>query len=131
MFSITGVAASGRAASRSRRARQVISIACESLEIRQLLSFNFVGVPNWIEQGPASISNAGVTAAPGNRVGGAIEAIAVSPSDAVNTVFVGTVAGGVWRTTNFSSASPNWTPLTDQLDSLYIGSIPLHPSNSN
>src|SRR4051812_43310952 len=38
MFSINGVAASGRAASRSRRARQVISFACESLEIRRLLT---------------------------------------------------------------------------------------------
>src|SRR4051812_42565026 len=38
MFSITGVAASGRAASKSRRPRQVISFACESLEIRRLLT---------------------------------------------------------------------------------------------
>src|SRR5438874_2600645 len=108
MLSITGVAASGRAASRSRRARAVISFACESMEIRQYLSFNLVGVPNWIEQGPAAISNAGINAAPGNRVAGAIEAIAVSPTDPVNTVFVGTVAGGVWRATNFSSATPTW-----------------------
>src|SRR5205814_856498 len=45
-------------------------------------------------------------------------------------IFIGTVDGGVWRTTNFSTANPNatiWTPVTDHVNSLSIGSVAFSP----
>ena len=39
-----------------------------------------------------------------------------------NTVFVGTVNGGIWRTLNANVANPSWQPLTDDASSLSIGS---------
>src|ERR1700731_223740 len=81
--------------------------------------------PPWVEQGPGPILNgANTEGMPGpNPVAGAINAIAPSPSSA-DTVFVGTVNGGVWKTSNATAASPTWTPLTDtQLPALSIDSL--------
>src|SRR5262249_54930810 len=89
----------------------------EALEDRTLLAVSLAGVPVWVEQGPGPITNSsGVTAAPNNREAGAVESLAVHPNVAANhTVFAGTVAGGVWRTTTIDNANPAWEPLTDQL----------------
>jgi len=84
----------------------------------------------WNELGPGPIQQAQFNAPPDNAGAGAIEAIAVHPSDP-NTVFVGTVAGGVWRTNDFNSERPNWVPLSDKLESLYVGSLVFDPNNAN
>lgn len=96
----------------------------EPLESRLLLSADLVGVPDLVDQGPAISINGQVAGLAGpNPVVGAIEAIAPHPTDA-NTIFVGTVAGGIWRTTN---GGANWTPLTDQWPSLSVGAIAYSP----
>jgi trimeric autotransporter adhesin len=46
-----------------------------------------------------------------------------------NTAFVGGVAGGLWRCTNFLSAIPNWQPIDDRFDNLAVSSICQDPSN--
>jgi autotransporter-associated beta strand protein len=62
---------------------------------------------------------------PNGTVSGAIEAIATDPSNA-NVIYVGSVNGGVWKTTN---GGTTWTPLTDQKGSLSIGSVALDPTD--
>ena len=62
-----------------------------------------------------------------NPVGGAVKAVAVSPTNA-NTVWAGTVNGGVWRTDNATNANPTWTAQTDQQSSLSIGALDLDPT---
>ncbi|MBI5800294.1 MAG: immunoglobulin domain-containing protein [Verrucomicrobia bacterium] len=59
---------------------------------------------------------------------GAVHVVAPHPANA-NTLFIGTVNGGVWRTLNAQSASPSWTPLTDQLGSLSIGALVFDPTD--
>ena len=59
---------------------------------------------------------------------GAIEAIAADPTNA-DRVFVASVGGGVWETTNATAASPTWTPLTDQMPSLEMGAIAFDPND--
>ena len=92
--------------------------------------------PAWVEQGPGPILNGGeegMSAGPGlpNPVAGSINAIVPSPTSA-DTVFVGTVSGGVWVTSNATDPSPTWTPLTDQqLPELPINSLAVSPVNSN
>jgi hypothetical protein len=85
----------------------------------------------WVEQGPGPIINGqdvGLTN-PTNPVSGAINAIA--PLDA-NTVYVGAVNGGVWKTTNAMATAPTWTPLTDKhLKALSIRSLAISPLNSS
>ena len=47
-------------------------------------------------------------------------------------VFVGTVNGGVWKTSNATAAVPTWIPLTDnQLPQLSIKSLAMSPVNSD
>ena len=86
----------------------------------------------WKEQGPGPIINGqdiGLTN-PNNPVSGAVNAIATVPGNA-NTVYVGTVNGGIWKTTNATAATPTWTPLTDtQLPALSIRSLAISPLDS-
>lgn len=87
----------------------------------------------WVEQGPGPILNgANTEGMPGpNPVAGAINAIVPDPTSA-DIVFVGTVNGGVWKTSNATAATPTWTPLTDtQLPALSIDSLAMSPVNPN
>lgn len=73
---------------------------------------------NWKEQGP-------------NNLGGRTRAIMVDPNDGTgNTVWAGSVGGGLWKTTNINSATPNWAPVNDLLGNLAISSIAYDPSNT-
>ena len=81
---------------------------------------------DWVEQGPApELAN-------GAPWSGAINAIAIDPSDpSGNTVYVGAVNGGIWKTTNATAAAPTWTPLTDlKLPGLSIRSLAISPKDS-
>jgi hypothetical protein len=83
----------------------------------------------WAEQGPGPILNGQDEGIPNNPVAGAINAIVPITAD---TVFVGTVNGGVWKTSNATAATPTWTPLTDtQLPALSINSLAVSPVNAN
>src|SRR5207248_7237446 len=88
-----------------------------------------LGDPNWASLGPTD------TAKPqynGDEYvandSGRGQAIRLDPLDATgNTVYFAVSGGGVWRTTNFTSATPTWTPLTDTLGNLAIGAMDLFP----
>ena len=74
----------------------------------------------WIPMGPTSVSS-------GNDDVGRVVCIAFHPTN-VNTFFVGTPAGGLWRTTNNGAS---FAPLTDHLPGLGVASIAINPSNPN
>jgi photosystem II stability/assembly factor-like uncharacterized protein len=97
------------------------SLQLETLEDRTALT-------TWLPQGPAPTLNGQVGVPPPAQVTGAIQALAIADN---NTVYVGAVNGGVWKTTNALAASPNWVPLTDSLPSFSIGSITVDPANVN
>ena len=81
----------------------------------------------WTALGPAPITN-GQT--PGNQpVSGRIAAVAADPTDP-NTLYIAAAGGGVWKTTNATSANPTWTPLTDSQATLSMGAIAVAKSNS-
>ena len=65
---------------------------------------NQSGTVEWISQGPAQTIGGQVEGLElqGNPVSGAIQAIAVDPSDP-NIVYVASVNGGVWKTTNINA----------------------------
>lgn len=56
---------------------------------------------------------------------GRVPALAFHPTDR-NTLYVGTAAGGVWKSTNEGAS---WVPLTDTECSLVTGSIAIDPVN--
>ena len=83
------------------------------------------------EQGPGPILNGEPLLPDKGPTAGAINAIVPSPASA-DVVFVGTVSGGVWETSNATSATPNWIPLTDHdLPELFINSLAMSPVNSS
>ncbi|TWU57052.1 Bacillopeptidase F precursor [Rubripirellula tenax] len=77
----------------------------------------------WSPQGPFSATNGQVEAiAPNGQIVGAIHTVLAHPTDA-DILYIGATNGGVWRTDNATAATPNWTPLTDDLPSLSIGAM--------
>jgi PKD repeat protein len=77
---------------------------------------------NWKELGPISY--------PANNTGqengmGRVNAIAFHPTD-VNTFYVGAPSGGLWKTTDGGSS---YTSNTDQLPTLGVSSIIVHPAD--
>src|SRR5262249_29660889 len=88
-----------------------------------------VGTSGWLSEGTAPGIHGGETVSPNNQVNGAIQAIAVDPTNA-NIMYVGSVNGGIWKTTNATAESPHWVPLTDNLPSLSIGALELDPTDA-
>jgi hypothetical protein len=118
---------------RRRSRRRPASLTLEVLEDRTVPTAVLTGVPTWLSQGPAPELNGDSSLLPAqnNQVSGALESIAVNPANTAQIV-VGTVNGGVWRTTNADPAHPtaiSWTPLTDQLGSLAIGAVAFDPAD--
>jgi hypothetical protein len=77
---------------------------------------------NWVPLGPDSWNAIGWN--PGI---GRINAVTVDPNNS-NTIYVGTPAGGCWKSTNGGNS---WIPLTDNLSSLGVSGIAIDPTNSN
>lgn len=80
----------------------------------------------WQGIGPAPIFNGqtptSATAASRSNVSGRTNVIAIDGID--NAVYIGGAQGGVWKSTNHGAT---WTPVTDYLASLAIGSITIAP----
>jgi hypothetical protein len=78
---------------------------------------------NWMSLGPYSHTNTASWSSGQGRV----NVVAVDPNNA-NTYYVGTPAGGIWKSTD---AGVNWTPLNDFLPQIGVSGIAIHPTNSN
>jgi Secretion system C-terminal sorting domain len=90
---------------------------------------------SWIERGPNSDvvgpSN-GNTRANGAVTAGRIRTIMVDSLDPTRkTVWVGSVAGGLWKTTDINASPANWQPANDLLSNLAIADICQDPTNGN
>jgi hypothetical protein len=73
----------------------------------------------WAERGP-------------NNMGGRTRSIIIDRNDATgNTVLAGSVSGGLWRTTNFKSATPAWTQIPSVSANLAITAMAQDPTNFN
>lgn len=73
----------------------------------------------WTERGP-------------NNIGGRSRTIMIDKRDPTgNTVFAGSVSGGIFKTTNFLSANPNWTAVEDQMANLAVTVLAQDKNNLN
>ena len=88
----------------------------EALEDRTAPAVNLDGIWDYLAQGPGPIVGGQSDAYHDDQVIGAIEAVAVDPNNAAR-IFVGSVNGGIFRTTNatdidaFLVPSPEARPL--------------------
>ncbi|HEY0565053.1 MAG TPA: hypothetical protein VGC88_05690, partial [Terriglobales bacterium] len=66
-------------------------------------------------------------------VSGRVLAVTVDQTDTTgNTVYIGSAAGGVWKSTNASgldATTVQWSALTDSQPSLAAGSLAISPAN--
>lgn len=63
-----------------------------------------------------------------NNQGGRSRTLLVDANDVTgNTVFAGSVGGGLWKTTNINAAQPNWAPVNDLLGNLAVICIAQDP----
>jgi hypothetical protein len=76
----------------------------------------------WENLGPRVITSGSVSGITDGEVVGAINSVALHPSNA-DVMLIGSVNGGVWRTTDATSASPSWENVSDDLPSLSIGTV--------
>jgi len=73
----------------------------------------------WQERGP-------------NNIGGRSRAIMIDRRDPTgNTVFAASVSGGIFKTTNFTSASASWTVVDDQMTNLAVTVLVQDRNNLN
>lgn len=82
----------------------------------------------WAQVGP--MSDVGGSSSYGNR--GFVTSIAVDPNNS-DIVYIGSNAGGLWKTTTFASPNPTWINLTNttHLPGLCINDIAIDLNNSN
>ncbi|MBL7887172.1 MAG: T9SS type A sorting domain-containing protein [Flavobacterium sp.] len=80
-------------------------------------------VSNWESVGPFTHTNTGSWSSGQGRV----NTILVDPNNAA-TVYMGTPAGGIWKSTNNGDA---WTPLGDNLPQIGVSGIAVDYANSN
>lgn len=70
----------------------------------------------WTDRGPSNL-------------GGRSRAVLIDNADATgNTVFIGSVGGGLWRTTNFKAASPTWAQIASVSSNLAITALAQDPA---
>jgi photosystem II stability/assembly factor-like uncharacterized protein len=62
--------------------------------------------------------------------GGRVATIRVDPTNPA-TVYIGAIGGGIWKTPDITITEPVWTPITNSLATMYIGSFDIDPTNSN
>jgi type IX secretion system substrate protein len=73
----------------------------------------------WNERGP-------------NNIGGRSRAILIDKRDPTgNTVFAASVSGGIFKTTNFTSASANWTVIDDHMANMAVTVLVQDRNNLN
>ncbi len=73
----------------------------------------------WTQLGPFATAQSPEFSGP--VMAGRIETAAPDPTNA-NVMYLAADGGGVWKTTDWLSASPTWTPLTDSQSSTVTGS---------
>ena len=80
------------------------------------------GIPTFTSQGPGPIQ--GTSAFPTHS--GAVQQLAIDPFNS-QIIFAGTVNGGVWLS---QDGGQNWTPKSDTMPTLAIGSITIAPRDA-
>lgn len=83
----------------------------------------------WVEQGPGPNTQGQVEGISQRPVVGAIKTVATHPSD-VNTIYVGAVNGGIWKSTNATAATPIWIEQLGLNRALSIGAIAFDPTDA-
>ena len=122
---LTAALASGSSAFGAEKKKERFSLPADLAPVSQ--SLTAVGGA-WTSQGPGPILEGQVEGITNGPVIGAISAIVAHPASA-DTVWIGSVNGGIWKTTNATNASPTWTAQTDTATTLSISDLQRDPTD--
>ena len=61
---------------------------------------------------------------------GRVATVRVDPTNP-RTIYIGAIGGGIWKTPDITVTTPIWTPITDSLATMFIGSFDLDPTDPN
>lgn len=85
----------------------------------------------WQSQTNAAISGVNWNALGPKNQGGRTRAMLIDANDPTgNTIWAGSVGGGLWKTTDITATEPNWVAVNDFFDNLAITSIAQDPNNT-
>jgi hypothetical protein len=94
---------------------RLIAATAYAKSLQQQAEKPALGPITWTERGPSNVS-------------GRTRAVLIDANDASNnTIWVGGVAGGLWKTTNISAANPTWNKINDFFDNLAVSAIAQDP----
>jgi len=103
-------------------------LAVPAVAQQQIANRGFGGV--WTAEGPAPLEFAQIeNVTPNDEAEGATHTVVAHPTDP-NTVYIGGVNGGIWKTTNATALRPSWQQQTDTELSLSIGALAFDPTDS-
>ena len=101
---------------------------------RRNTSLNRTDILSWIERGPNNnvVGPSGNSRPNGDVTSGRVRTIMVDSLDPTKkTVWVGSVSGGIWKTTDITVSPANWQLVSDQLPNLAIADMAQDPTNFN
>ena len=102
---------------------------CAPLTLLALLLCTAPVGGQWLEHGPRPNTQGQVEGITDGEVVGAVHAVAAHPTDA-DTIYVGAVNGGIWKTTNGTAPIPTWSLQLGLDQSLSIGAIAFDPTDA-
>ena len=77
----------------------------------------------WTAQGPGpAVGGQSENAAPNDAITGAIHTVLAHPTNR-KVLYIGSVNGGIWKSTNAHEASPTWRAKTDHMPTSAIGAL--------
>jgi hypothetical protein len=84
----------------------------------------------WLQLGPQSALSEWNGSYYDGLDSGRVATIRTDPQNPA-TVYIGAIGGGIWVTPDITVTTPVWTPLTNTLGTMFIGSFDINPTNSN
>jgi hypothetical protein len=89
-----------------------------------------VSTLRWIPLGPQSALSEWNGSYYDGLDSGRVASIRIDPTNPA-TVYIGAIGGGIWKTPDITLTTPVWTPITDSLGTIFIGSFDIDPTNAN
>lgn len=84
----------------------------------------------WIPLGPAAALSEWNGSYYEGMDSGRVSTIRIDPTNPA-TVYIGAIGGGIWKTPDITLTAPVWTPITNSLATMFIGSFDIDPTNVN
>ena len=84
----------------------------------------------WLQLGPQSALSEWNGSYYDGLDSGRVATVRADPANPA-TIYIGAIGGGIWKTPDITVTAPVWTPLTNTLGTMFIGSFDIDPTSSS